>query len=204
MEPHWSPDSRSIAFVGSEQGNVGIYVVPAAGGKVRRLTLAPNAGTPHWSADGQWLHFFSTEGGESSVRKISLHGGEDVPAPDERPGHYAPGSADLFFPEGGTLWKKPASGGAAEMVVSGMANSWYAVSSKGVYFTVARRESPQSPWAYEITFHDFGTGRRTKIAGLHPGTGSGTGLSLSPDGRYLLYTQCDRETDDLMLVENFR
>ena len=27
---------------------------------------------------------------------------------------------------------------------------------------------------------------------------------IAPDGRFLLYTQSDRETDDLMLVENFR
>jgi Tol biopolymer transport system component len=85
-----------------------------------------------------------------------------------------------------------------------MASAWYAVSSKGTYFTVGRRESPQSPWKPEITFHDFATGRRTKIADLPTGTSSGIGFSLSPDGRYLLYTQCDRETDDLMLVENFR
>ena len=30
------------------------------------------------------------------------------------------------------------------------------------------------------------------------------GLALSPDGRYLLYTQVDYMGQDLMLVENFK
>ena len=30
------------------------------------------------------------------------------------------------------------------------------------------------------------------------------GLSLSPDGRYLIYSQIDEQGADLMMVENFR
>jgi tricorn protease len=38
MAPHFSPDGRWIAFTGWYQGNTDVYVVPAAGGPVRRLT----------------------------------------------------------------------------------------------------------------------------------------------------------------------
>jgi hypothetical protein len=55
-----------------------------------------------------------------------------------------------------------------------------------------------------LAFYSFATKKSFRVADVKPGTSSGTGLSVSPDGRYLLYTQCDEETDDLMLVENFR
>jgi hypothetical protein len=44
----------------------------------------------------------------------------------------------------------------------------------------------------------------TKVADLRPETSTGDSPSVSPDERTLIYTQCDTETGDLMLVENFR
>ena len=38
MAPHYSPDGKWVAFTGWYQGNTDVYVVPAAGGPVRRLT----------------------------------------------------------------------------------------------------------------------------------------------------------------------
>ena len=37
-----------------------------------------------------------------------------------------------------------------------------------------------------------------------PGIVSGAGLSLSPDGRWLLVTRLSRATVDVMLIDNFR
>src|SRR5581483_12501763 len=36
-DPHFSPDGSMIAFTGQYDGNVDVYVVPAAGGVPRRL-----------------------------------------------------------------------------------------------------------------------------------------------------------------------
>ncbi|MGH8113787.1 MAG: S41 family peptidase [Rhodanobacteraceae bacterium] len=38
MAPHFSPDGRWIAFTGWYEGNTDVYVIPAAGGSVKRLT----------------------------------------------------------------------------------------------------------------------------------------------------------------------
>src|SRR5437763_15660469 len=41
IDPVFSPDGSQIAFTGEYDGNVDVYVVPAAGGTPRRLTYHP-------------------------------------------------------------------------------------------------------------------------------------------------------------------
>ena len=53
-----SPDGRWLAFARTEGGQVHVYIAPAAGGEVRRLTDSP-ATTPRWSPDARWIAFGS-------------------------------------------------------------------------------------------------------------------------------------------------
>jgi TolB protein len=57
--PAWSPDGRTIAFVGmSDEGNVDVYVVGADGVGQQRLTHHPGVdGNPAWSPDGRTIAF---------------------------------------------------------------------------------------------------------------------------------------------------
>ena len=72
------------------------------------------------------------------------------------------------------------------------------VAAKGVYFM-----TPRSPAGeFSIQFLNTATGKVNTIATI-----SGipiVGLSVSPDGRSILYAQSDSAGQDLMLVENFR
>ena len=149
---------------------------------------------------------FITESGSGETCGVfSPDGGGPSEEDNARPGRYDSTGAYLHYARQGdkySLWRQPASGGQAEKVLDGMENSTFALSSKGIYFIA--RGSEDKFWKIMIVFHEFSTGKRTKIVDLRWGTSSGTGYSFSPDGRFLLYTQSDRETDDLMLVENFR
>jgi Tol biopolymer transport system component len=68
---------------------------------------------------------------------------------------------------------------------------------EGIYFIPA----PGGGGRPSIQFLSFAT---AKVKTVAPISGSPTeGLSVSPDGRFLLFSQVDAEGSDLMLVENF-
>jgi len=53
-----------------------------------------------------------------------------------------------------------------------------------------------------LKFFSFAKGTTEKVADVKLNPLSG--LSVSPDGRYVLFSQIDPFVSDLMLVENFR
>lgn len=205
MEPVWSPDSQWIAFTADQGGTRQLYVLNIRGGPDRKLTSDPVAvEAPQWSNDGKSIYFQSNRRGRDEVWKVPREGGTEMPAEGIRMGRLDPDGACMYYgkEEGKevSIWREPAAGGPASKVLA--AGSWdFAVSRKGLYYVKA--ESPGAFWNRWVAFYEFATKRTSKIADLRIGTGSGTGFAVSPDGSYLLYTQCDRETTDLMLVENF-
>jgi Tol biopolymer transport system component len=58
-------------------------------------------------------------------------------------------------------------------------------------------ESPRS-----VEYFDFATKHVRRICKFEKNFGNG--FSVSPDGRWLLYTQVDKAYSDIMLAENFR
>jgi len=51
-----------------------------------------------------------------------------------------------------------------------------------------------------IQFLSFATNKITSVVNFEKQVGS---LALSPDGRWILFTQIDQDGTELMLVENF-
>ena len=61
--PVLSPDGAWLAFVGREEGNAEVYVMPAAGGSARRLTyLNSHCRVVGWTRDGEQIIFASNYG----------------------------------------------------------------------------------------------------------------------------------------------
>ena len=60
LRARWSPDSRSLAFLSSRDGNAGIYILSLEGGEPRRV-VQPADGVDNllWSPDGKTLAFTS-------------------------------------------------------------------------------------------------------------------------------------------------
>jgi dipeptidyl aminopeptidase/acylaminoacyl peptidase len=85
-DPQVSPDGNLVAFVATamdkegNKSNSDIWLVPTAGGEIRRLTSSPKADfNPRWSPDGKKIAFISTRGGSAQIWLINLEGGEAYP-----------------------------------------------------------------------------------------------------------------------------
>ncbi|MDX2136867.1 MAG: hypothetical protein SF123_02140 [Chloroflexota bacterium] len=74
-EPAWSPDGRSIAFTSDRDGRIAVYIMDAAGERLRRvIPVDSGAVAVNWSSDGQRLYLFSFTGNQQLIFTVNLDG----------------------------------------------------------------------------------------------------------------------------------
>jgi Tol biopolymer transport system component len=207
--PQWSPDSRQLAFEGVKPP--GIYVIGVEGGLPRQVTTDPSV-LPSWSSDGRWIYFASNRTGNFEIWKVPAGGGRAVQV-TKRGGFRAFESADgtfVYYAMGyakdadvGGVWKVPVNGGEETAILDlPKVEFWgyWALVKDGIYFVDAEA-SPRPA----LRFFDFGSSRVSHVVDLDKKPiEHEPGLAISPDGKWLLYTQMDSRSGDIMLVDNFR
>jgi len=73
----WSPDGKTLAFVGQRNGDFDIYAIAAAGGDETRLTAAKGLDDgPEYSPDGKYIYFNSERTGHMQVWRMRPDGSE--------------------------------------------------------------------------------------------------------------------------------
>jgi TolB protein len=73
----WSPDGKTLAFVGQRNGDFDIYSIPAAGGEETRLTTAKGLDDgPEYSPDGAYIYFNSERTGHMQIWRMKPDGSE--------------------------------------------------------------------------------------------------------------------------------
>jgi Tol biopolymer transport system component/DNA-binding winged helix-turn-helix (wHTH) protein len=204
--PRWSPDSKKIAFDSHRSGHFEIYIVDISERVPRKLVtnLGKDVSTPSWSRDGKWIYFRSYEAiGHRMYRSAAT--GADAILLSVQPDVISPQESYdgdvLYFAARNVntglrmISLKQAFG---ESAVGGMPtvaseNLWTVVPG-GIYFVPAN--TPRS-----LCYFDFGSRKIREI--LHLEKDFAGGLSVSSDGRWLLYSQIDEENSDIMLVDHF-
>lgn len=203
----WSPNGRYLAFEFHPREQSEIYVAEVPGGLphlVPSIAGADNL-SPSWSRDGKSLYFASKRGTEPfQVWKMPVQGGSPtrmtknggispVESPDGRFLYYSK------YEQGG-IWRMPLAGGDETEILPGVeGGSWpnWGVSEDGIYF-LRFGKFPR----VTIDFFEFASGKATPIWALvkEPGWG----LSVSSDGKSIVYVQSEFSESNLMLVKNFR
>jgi TolB protein len=73
----WSPDGKTLAFVGERNGNFDIYAISDAGGDEKRLTTAEGLDDgPEYSPDGKYIYFNSVRTGHMQIWRMKTDGSE--------------------------------------------------------------------------------------------------------------------------------
>src|SRR5579859_7061035 len=73
----WSPDGKTLAFVGERNGDFDIYSIPAAGGVETRLTTAKGLDDgPEYSPDGNYIYFNSERTGHMQIWRMKPDGSQ--------------------------------------------------------------------------------------------------------------------------------
>jgi Tol biopolymer transport system component len=201
----FSPDGKSIVFVSNESGQMDVYLTTPDGRTPRRLTDDPgHDSAPTFSRDGRWVYFASNRSGAFQVWKVS----PDAAGPPLRVtkdgGFCAVESTDgrtLYYTRrdavgGWELWRRPVGEGAETRVLAPVA-TWgdFDVTAQGITW-IDRASRPA------LRRRPLTEGPETLLAELP--RKSSFGLSVSPDGATILFTQVDLETSELMLVDGFR
>ena len=205
--PRWSPDSQKVAFqMKDRNGLVGVYLADVSDRVPHKLATNVHETTdPEWSHDGKWIYFRGYEGVGHQFYRCPVQGGDaailaasqDIIEPIE--------SADgkiLYFPSrnvNALIMMLPLDrADTAPQPVAGMPNlsveHQWAVVTSGIYFVP--QTAPRT-----ICFYDFATGHTREI--FKTDRELSDGISVSPDGRYMLYSQLDENNSNIMLVNNF-
>ena len=124
----------------------------------------------------------------------------------------SPDSKEVYYlaPDGVDVWKVASGGGQETRVLGpvwarkgrGSSRVKFAVVAEGIYFIETGPGFYKSSSGNSLKFFSFAKGTSKKVSDvkLQPSNG----LSVSPDGRYVLAALIDPFVCDLMLVENFR
>jgi Tol biopolymer transport system component/DNA-binding winged helix-turn-helix (wHTH) protein len=210
----WSPDGRRLAFHGFRslpETRFDLFTIPAAGGAPTRVTPDSSDGhTPTYSRDGRWLYFSSRRSGQLELWKMPVRDGDRagdaiqisrgnagsqvVESPDGKVLYYCHASLEQG------IWRVPVDGGTARQVTgpSAAEGCGLAVTDEGLFYIAA----PDANKRRSIQFLRFSDQTSRPI--VLTDRPLGMSLSVSSDGRFILYTQVDSAGSDLMMIHNFR
>jgi len=214
----WSPDGRMLAFDARPHGYSDIFTLECDSAKTRcgepkPLSMAP-AVIPGWSADGEFIYFASNRTGRWEIWRVAVSGGRPLQVTNNG-GYMSRESRDgkwLYFSKHmrDSIWRTPGSRaenrtafGEAEVIgppYKVKTDDWTLTADEIVFLDPGTSTQPAAIRAHRIV-----TGRTRSILDLTellPDTRGNMGISVSPDSRWVLYSQLDRSGSNVMVADH--
>jgi TolB protein len=87
----WSPDGKTLAFVGRRNGEYDIYTIPVTGGEETRLTYSEGLDDgPDYSPDGNYIYYNSFQTGRMEIWRIYPDGNSPEQLTDDKYANWFP------------------------------------------------------------------------------------------------------------------
>jgi Tol biopolymer transport system component len=210
QSPRWSGDGTRITFTVAMRGQREIYSVDTQRGTPVRLTFNDSdEPVGFWSRDGKWLYLLSNQSGDYQLWKRPAVGGESQQLTTAGAGHprESPDGRFIYYTRRGqetSLWRVPADGGPEHRLADGLFGlSGPVPFAERVYFVGSPGAADfASPPRFTIRSLELTSGRIHDVANLAGPLGSG--LTVAPDQRSLLFVRNHPGTFDLRVVEGLR
>lgn len=196
-----SPDNRLLAAscAPTKEQPASIYIVPLAGGDVRRLTREGEAEFHGWSPDGATIAITGTRNGHRDVYVMPANGGAATrltsAGTNDGPDFGPDGSIYFNSDRSGMMqiWRMKSDGSQAERLTGDDAEDWFPhVASNGkqmVYLSYAKG-TKDHPANRDVTLRVMDvTSRQSRVlVDLLGGDGTLNAPSWSPDNHQLAFT----------------
>jgi Tol biopolymer transport system component/serine/threonine protein kinase len=200
--PAWSPDGSTICYRASD----GLWLVPVARGRPRRLTTSHLDVEPTWSPDGRHVYYSSASDGPYTLWRIDVAGGSPFRVTTGVGSERAPsvsrdgrtlafstetGNRHLFLIELATLKE-------TELAASSREETYPVFSPDGrtVYFA-SNRWGAEEIWRRTISGGGMPTGPPIRLTDQ---AGKVANLACSPDGKWLVYYKVEGGRRDIWSV----
>ena len=87
----WSPDGKTLAYVGARNGEYDIYTIPVEGGKETRITTSKGLDDgPDYSPDGKFIYYNSFQSGHMHIWRMDADGKNQIQLTEDSYSNWFP------------------------------------------------------------------------------------------------------------------